>query len=279
MRYTIYNKTCEDMSDIESESISTIFTSPPYAIAKDYGDTGGIGMSDNINAYKEYIDRMTNVFKECYRVIQPGRHIGVNIADIIQSDKYGSEKKPIRFHYFNIMRKAGFEYLDVICWKKPDGMGTQKRFGVFIQNPYPTYYRPNNIYEPILLFKKPGNIELTKEQKELNKLKWEDFRRYQTDIWEITPETGVEHPAPFPWKLPYIFYQLYSLKDEIVLDPFMGSGSSMLAARKLRRHCIGYEINPDYIEMIMRRVGFANKGQSTMELFGISNDDIFEVKK
>ena len=277
MKFTIFHGSCEDMSKVESESISCIFTSPPYALAKDYGDTTGIGMTESVDAYREYLDRMTKVLHECFRVMKPGRHIGVNIADVIQTDNYGSEKKPIRFHYFNIMRKAGFEYLDVICWKKPEGMGTQKRFGVFIQHPYPTYYRPNNIYEPILLFKKPGHFEMSKEQKEDNKLNWEDFKKYQTDIWEVQPDSNTKHPAPFPWKLPHVFFQLYSLKGETVMDPFMGSGSSMLAARKLKRNCIGFEINPEYIEIIKARVGFAQSGQGTMEMFGMVNDDLFEV--
>ncbi len=281
MKYTIYNKSCEDMEDLGNETIASIFTSPPYALAKDYGKTSGIGMSENTDAYKEYLNRMFNVFKECYRVLQSGRYIGVNIADVIQTDKKGSEKKPIRYHFFTLLRKCGFIYTDTICWKKPDGMGTQKRFGVLIQNPYPMYYHPNNIYEPILVFRKPGRFELSDYYKDKNTLEWKNFQKFQTDIWEIMPETGVEHPAPFPSKLPQTFFELHSLKEELVLDPFLGSGSSMLAARKIRRECVGYEINPEYIELIKKRCGFAAAGQSTMESYDktLDKEDTLEVEK
>ncbi len=279
MKYTIYNKSCESMKDIEDEQIASIFTSPPYALAKNYGDTEGIGMSDNVDAYKEYLDRMQKVFNECYRVIVPGRYIGVNIADVIQVDKHGSDKKPIQFHFYVLLRKSGFQYAEVLIWKKPDGMTTQKRFGVFIQHPYPLYYHPNNIYEPILLFKKPGSANLSEQDKVDNKLDYRKFQKFQTDIWEIQPETGVNHPAPFPMTLPKLFFNLHSLKGETVLDPFLGSGSSMLAARLLRRECIGYEINKEYIDLIKSRCGFAQEGQSTMDVFdeSLKKEDILEV--
>jgi DNA modification methylase len=276
MKYKIVQKSCEDMSYIGDECISSIFTSPPYALAKDY-KSKGIGETDNVDAYQEYLNRMSTVFKECYRVLQPGRMIGVNIADVIQTDKGGSHKKPIRFHFYVLLKKAGFEYCEVIIWKKPDGMSTQKRFGVFIQNPYPMYYKPNNIYEPILVFKKPGKFEFRKQ----DKLDYRKFKEYQTDVWSLTPETGVNHPAPYPYKLPYIFFRLHAFKNETVLDCFMGSGSSMLAARKLRMNCIGYEINNDYIELIKKRVGFAVSGQGRIEDFKPEwkNQDEFDVIK
>lgn len=282
MKYIIYNKSSEDMSDIKSDSIASVFTSPPYALAKNYGDTDGIGMSTKVSAYKgDYIPRMFKVFKEMYRVMMPGRYVGVNIADVIQTDKKSSHKKPIQFHFYTLLRKAGFEYKDVIIWKKPIGMSTQKRFGVFIQNPYPMYYHPNNIYEPILVFKKPGHYEVTDKQKEENKLNYKDFLKYQSDVWEIHPETNVKHEAPFPYFLPKIFFSLYAFKGETVLDMFLGSGSSMLAARLNRQHCIGYEINGDYIELIKERCGFAKSNQMSMEAFdkNLKSEDVLEVLK
>lgn len=281
MKYTIFNKSCEDMKQISDDSINCIFTSPPYALAKEYGDTDGIGMTENVDAYQEYLNRMQLVLKECYRVLQPGRFIGVNIADVIQMDKKGSHKKPIRFHYYVLLAKCGFEYKDVIQWKKPDGMSTQKRFGVLIQNPYPMYYHPNNIYEPILVFKKPGKYIITDKEKEDNKLDYKEFKPFQSDIWEVQPETSVKHPAPFPWKLPYLFFKLHAFKGDTTLDPFLGSGSSMLASRKLMMHCKGYEINEDYIELCKSRVGFATDGQNTLDQFDstLENEDELEVIK
>ena len=95
------------------------------------------------------------------------------------------------------------------------------------------------------------------------------------------PETSVEHPAPFPLALPKLFFQLYSLKGELVLDPFGGSGTSMKAARMLRRNCIMYEINPKYIELSLDRCGFANSKQNTLDVFEpeLSNNDEIQVIK
>ena len=254
MNLTIFNKSCEDMSDIEDESIACIFTSPPYALAKDYGDTGCIGGDDNLEAYSTYLTRMKQVLIECFRVLQQGRYIGINIADIIQTDSRSREKKPIAFNYMQMLFDIGFEYCDYICWKKPDGMSTQKRFGVLIQNPYPMYYHPNNVYEPILLFKKPGKWFPSDEQKKDNTLNWKELQKFQTDIWEVHPETHVDHPAPFPWKLPLLFFELFVCKGETVLDPFLGSGSSLMAAKQLKMNGIGYEINPKFVELCKKRI-------------------------
>ena len=114
MKYIIYNKTSEDMSDLKDDYISCIFTSPPYALAKDYENKDAIGMSDKVDAYDDYLKRMQTVFKECFRVLQPGRYIGVNIADVIQTDKHSREKKPIQFHFYVLLKKCGFEYCEVI---------------------------------------------------------------------------------------------------------------------------------------------------------------------
>ena len=247
MKYIIYQKSCENMTDLKDESISTIFTSPPYALAKDYELPEAIGMSDKPNAYEEYLARMTTVFKECFRVLQPGRHIGVNISFVIQSDKHGRERKPLPFHFYTLLKKCGFIFEEQIIWRKASGMLSQRRFGSFIQNPYPTYYHPDNIYEPILVMSKPGDFKMTDKQKEQNKLNWKAFKSYSGDVWYIPADNKTKHPAPFPLGLPKVFLNIYSLKGELVLDPFLGSGSSMLAARIIRRECIGYEINPKYI--------------------------------
>ena len=279
MNYTIYNKTSEDMSDLKDESISCIFSSPPYALAKDYEVKEAIGMSDEVDAYNTYLRRMLVVFRECFRVLQPGRHIGINIGFVIQSDKHGRERKPLPFHIFTLLRKCGFLFEEQIIWRKSSGMSSQKRFGVFIQNPYPTYYHPGQIYEPILIFKKPGHYKLTDKQKEQNKLNYKAFTPYQDDVWYIPADTQTEHPAPFPVGIPKVFFQLYSLKGETVLDCFGGSGTSMIASRIIRRNCILYEINPNYINLILERCVFATKNQNTLEVFDkeLSNEDTIEV--
>lgn len=246
------------MLEIEDDSIGCVFTSPPYALAKDYGSgEEDIGGSTDMNAYQEYLGKMKMVLGECYRVLKPGRVIGLNIADIYQTDKLGTIKQPIRFDMFNLMRDIGFIYCDVIQWKKPDGMATQKRYGLFMQNPYPLYYRPNNVYEPIIVMKKPGTRHtMTKEEKDNNVMNTEKYKEFQFDIWKIHPENHVDHPAPFPILLPKIFFDLHSLKGETVLDPFLGSGTSLIAAKASGKSAIGFEINNKFIKLAKFRVGF-----------------------
>ena len=281
MKYIIYNKSCESMNDLKDESVSTIFMSPPYALAKDYERSDAIGMSDKADAYNDYLRRMMSVFTECFRVLQPGRYIGVNISFVIQSDKHGKEKKAIPMHFYTLLKKCGFIFEEQIIWRKASGMLSQKRFGSFIQNPYPTYYHPGNIYEPILVMIKPGEFKLTDKQKEQNKLNWKAYKPFGDDVWYIPADSQTEHPAPFPWILPKIFFELYSLKGELTLDPFEGSGSSLKAARMIRRGHIGYEINTNYIQLILERGGFATSKQNTLDVFDkeLVNEDTIEVIK
>ncbi len=280
MKYVIFNKSCEIMHDLEDDSIACIFTSPPYALAKDYDNDEAIGTSDNSDAYKEYLSRMLKVFKEMFRVLQPGRYVGVNIGFVIQTDKHSSERKAIPFHFYNLCKKCGFIFKDMIIWRKASGMSSQRRFGVFMQHPYPMYFYPENVYEPILVFQKPGKFDFTTIDKEQNKMNYEAFRPFSNDVWYIPAEASIKHPAPFPWILPKLFFQLYSLKGETVLDPFLGSGSSMKAARTVRRNCIGYELNPNYIDLILSRVGFASGDQGTLDKYsGVKTDDKVEVIK
>ena len=277
-KHTVIMGTCETMAELDDDSIGLIFTSPPYALAKHYGDTGGIGMTNNVDAYNEYLTRMKWVLQECKRVLKFGRFIGINVADVCQHYKGKWHRKPIRFDYYNMIQEiGGFVYVDVMMWKKPEGMTTQRRFGHLIQNPYPLYYLPNNTYEPIIVFRKLGRYLPNDREKKENKLKWEDYKRYQTDIWEIQPETNSNHPAPFPILLPKLFIELYSLKGDTVLDPFLGSGTTMKACINVGgRHSVGFEINPDYIELIKKRVGF---DQQTLGDYGVGDKLDFEIIK
>ncbi|MBI5046977.1 site-specific DNA-methyltransferase [Candidatus Micrarchaeota archaeon] len=224
----------------------------PYFNVKNYG-TDNIG---SINEYETYLRAMRQVFSECYRVLEEGRYICVNISDIIS----GESKYPIPYHFVGILQRAGFQYREDIIWKKPSGLGSAKRFGTLIQNPYPMYYYPNNIYEHILVFRKEkfDYNSVDKEKKLASKIDIDYAKKYwNTDIWEMVPETRINsHPAMFPKKLPEALIQLYSFKGETILDPFLGSGTTIKAARTLDRNSIGYEINEEYLEIIKQKTGY-----------------------
>lgn len=245
-----------NMAEIEENSIQLIVTSPPYFNVKDYG-MENIG---SIDEYGAYLLAMRQIFGECYRVLEDGRYICVNISDIIS----GQKKYPIPSHFIAILQKSGFEYREDILWKKPSGLGSAKRFGTFIKRPYPMYYYPNNIYEHILIFRK-GKFDfksIPKEKRYSSKIDLEFAKaHWSSDVWEMMPETKNQynkdsHPAMFPVKLPEALIRLYTYAGETCLDPFLGSGTTLCAARNLGRNSIGYEINPAYLKLIKSKIQF-----------------------
>ena len=252
-----------NMAEVASDSLQLVVTSPPYFNVRDYG-LDNIG---SINDFHEYLQEMQLVFNECHRVLEKGRYCCVNICDII-SDK---EKYPIPAHYVLLLQRAGFEYREDIIWRKPNGVGAKggsgaaKRFGVFLQHPYPMYYFPNNVFEHILVFRK-GKFDY-KQLTEEDKLRaaidiGEAKKRWNNDVWEMTPETQKErgeirHPAMFPEELPEALIRLYTFEGESVLDPFLGSGTTTKVAASLGRNSVGYEINRAFLPLIKKKSGVA----------------------
>jgi len=275
-KHIIINGTCEHMDEVDDESISLVITSPPYFDAKDYGATGAsnIGNSqDELRAYDRYLGLMENVYRECYKKLKYGGHMIINVADVICNTR----KYPVNLNTGQVLLKVfnNQGYLDTIMWKKPDGMSSQKRFGIFIQNPHPMYWRPNNMYEPWFVFVK-GKKDYSK-RKESNKLNWEKYKKFQTDIWEVQPETrkGKFHPAPFPRELPKRFIQLLSYPNDWILDPFLGSGTTMEMARNNGRNSYGYELNMQYIDKAVKPFLGIEQG---MKMAPVYKNTLYSIK-
>ena len=265
----------QNMPELKDRSIQLVVTSPPYFDVKDYGQVeGNIGA---IKSYEFYLAAVKNVFEECFRVLEDGRYCCVNISDIISDSK----KYAIPAHYVSILEGLGFTYRDDIIWKKPSGVGANgssgaaKRFGVFIQNPYPMYYYPNNIYEHILIFRK-GKFDYKKltlkktDQARIDIAQAKDY--LNSDVWEFTPQqknqyNELDHPAMFPDILPETLIKLFTYKGETVLDPFLGSGTTTKVARNLERNSVGYEINSDYFAVIKRRISFSDSDKDIKIVF------------
>lgn len=260
---------CMDMSEIPSNSIHLMVTSPPYFNAPfDYKDL--------YKTYDQYLDVLSKVAKETYRVLQQGRIAVLNIDDMLVDGK----KYPITADVTKIFLEAGFNYRDRIIWKKPDGyLRISKRSGVILQNPFPMYYYPDNLLESIIIFQKgkfnyksiPQKI---RSDSRINLKEFQDNKWYMT-LWEMTnvlPGSPLEkNIAAFPEELPYRIISLFSYKNEIVLDPFVGSGTTMKVARYLGRNSIGIELIKDLEPIIREKVGFGSNG----ELF--NTDDTFET--
>jgi len=250
----IINGDSREMKEVKDSSIDLIVTSPPYWNIKDYGVKEQIGYNQSLN---EYFDDLHKVFSECYRVLKSGRRMCINIGDqFARATDYG-KYKVIPLHAEVIVRceQIGFDYMGAIIWQKKTTMNPTG--GATVMGSYP--YPPNGMieidYEFILIFKKPGKSEkVPKEVKEKSKLSKEEWKEYFSGHWKIPGVRQHEHQAMFPEEIPRRLIKMYSYIDDIVLDPFLGSGTTAKVSLDLERNFIGYEINSVYIPIIQNKI-------------------------
>jgi len=258
---------CVYMDEIPNESVHLMVTSPPYFNAPfDYKDL--------FKDYDQYLDTLNKFAKEVFRVLQNGRIAVLNIDDMLVN----GEKFPIVADAIKIFQSAGFRYRDRIVWKKPEGyIRISRRSGVLLQHPYPMYFYPDNLLESIIIFQK-GKFDyrsISKEKKEASKIDIKEFsnNKWYLTLWEmvnVLPNSKLEKEiAAFPEELPYRIIKLFTYIGETVLDPFVGSGTSMKIARQLGRNSIGIEINESLIPIIKKKLGF--EGQLS---FNSQNDKL-----
>lgn len=247
-----------NMEDVTSESIQLVITSPPYWQLKDYGTSSQVGYNDS---YEDYINNLNLVWKECYRVLENGCRLCINIGDqFARSVYYGRYKViPIRTEIIKFCETIGFDYFGAIIWQKITTTNTTGGATIMGSYPYPRNGVVKIDYEFILLFKKLGKSKkVSKEIKELSKLTKDEWNQYFLGHWNFAGEKQDKHLAMFPEELPKRLIKMFSFFGETVLDPFLGSGTTMLAAKKNNRNSIGYEINKNYGDIIKRKVGFYN---------------------
>jgi len=254
-KHTIINGDSRLMSELKDESIHVIATSPPYWQLKDYGTENQIGFHDD---YETYINHLNLTWQECFRVLNKGCRLCINIGDqFARSTYYGRYKIiPIHTEIIKFCEMIGFDFMGQIIWQKATTMNTSG--GASIMGSYPN---PRNgivklDFEYILLFKKQGNApKPTKEQKDHSAMTNEEWNTYFNGHWYFSGAKQDKHLAMFPEELPHRLIKMFSFPGETVLDPFMGSGTTALAARNLNRDSVGYEINPDFIPIIKERIG------------------------
>lgn len=246
--HKIVNGDSRQMNLVPDKSVHLVITSPPYWQLKDYGVENQIGYNEN---YENYINNLNLVWKECYRVLDNGCRLCVNIGDqFARAVYYGRYKViPIRTEIIKFCESIGFDYMGAIIWQKQTTTNTTG--GASLMGSFPT---PRNgilsiDYEFILIFKKLGasTTKVSKEIKEQSKLTTEEWREYFAGHWNFGGAKQDGHIAMFPEELPKRLIKMFAFKGETVLDPFMGSGTTSLAARNLDRNSIGYEINPEFI--------------------------------
>ncbi len=269
------------MMSVPDKSVQLIITSPPYWQLKDYGTDNQIGYN---NSYEEYINNLNLVWKESYRVLDNGCRLCVNIGDqFARSVYYGRYKViPIRTEIIKFCESIGFDYMGAIIWQKKTTSNTTG--GASLMGSYPT---PRNgilsiDYEFILIFKKLGTPKRpSKEIKELSKMTKEEWKTYFAGHWNFGGAKQDGHIAVFPEELPRRLIKMFAFVGDIVLDPFLGSGTTSLAAKNLDRNSIGYEINEDFLPFIKQKLDIEkdtfNEYQIIKEKSTINFDD--EIKK
>lgn len=254
------------MIEVADESIDLVVTSPPYWHIKDYGVEGQIGYGQTLH---EYLKDLYRVWKECYRVLKPGRRLCINIGDqFARSIIYGRYKIiPLHAEFIAMCEDIGFDYMGAIIWQKKTTMNTTGGANVMGSYPYP----PNGMieidYEFILIFKKPGKSpKVDRETKEMSKLSKEEWKEYFYGHWYFGGARQIGHEAMFPEELPKRLIKMYTFVGDVVLDPFLGSGTTVKAALDLSRNGIGYEINREFLSIIKEKLGLKNS------LLGFSNN-------
>jgi len=244
-----------NMREVPSGSIHLVVTSPPYYNAP--FDFPGL-----FRSYDEFLDLLRSVGRELYRVLRPGR-----VACFVTQDvRIEGKLYPIVADLIRVMvYEVGFEYQEKIIWRKPEGyIRISRRSGVLVQHPYPMYFYPDNIYEEIVVFKKPGEFDRTTIPEDVRERSRIDVRRFQVEKWYLSvwdiknvlpSEKWSKYTAAFPEELVERLVRLYSYAGETVLDPFLGTGTTCAVARRLGRNCIGYEIDLELREVVEERLG------------------------
>jgi DNA modification methylase len=242
------------MLEVQDESVDLIVTSPPYWHIKDYEMSSQIGYGQDLH---QYLKDIYLVWEECFRVLRSGGRFCLNIGDqFARSVIYGKYKViPIHAEFILQCEKIGFDFMGSIIWQKKTTMNTTG--GASIMGSYP--YPPNGMveidYEFILIFKKPGpSKKVSKEIKEISKLTKEEWKQYFSGHWYFRGARQIEHEAMFPEELPKRLIKMFSFKGDTVLDPFLGSGTTVGVALELNRNGIGYEINRNFLELIKNKI-------------------------
>lgn len=239
---------------VDNNSVDLAITSPPYFNLKKYSeDENDIG---NINSFLEYISFCKIVYRNVFNALRPGRKFFINVMNPPIRTKRGREFMNLFGETVRVCQEIGFIFKGDIVWQKT--VSALSQMGSY---PYPGSILPNLMHEFIIILEKPCKKSYKKyslvseEEKELSKLEkdfWITVKK--SDVWKIASVKRSKHPAPFPYEIPYRIIKAFSYVNETVLDPFLGSGTTLEASLNLNRNSIGIELNENYIEIIKEKI-------------------------
>jgi DNA modification methylase len=244
----------ELLKKLPRESINLIFTSPPYLNCRPYSQYPD---------YQAYLDTMQRIIHECHEVLAEGRFLIINISPVLvqrTSRSSSSTRLALPFDLHGRIAKEGFDFIDDIIWEKPEGagwaLGRGRRFSA---DRNPLQYKPVTVTEYVLVYRKhtskliDWNIRKHPDQQAIQNSKIQDGYE-KTNIWKIVPAHSKDHPAVFPRELADRVISYYSFENDVVLDPFAGTGTTGIAAKALNRRYVLIENNSQYFDLIMQKL-------------------------
>lgn len=233
----VFCKSSEDMKELPDNSVHLMVTSPPYNVTKEY---------DKDLTLADYLGLLHRVWKETYRVLAPGGRACVNVANLGRKPYI-----PLHAYIIESMQEIGFLMRGEIIWNKAASASPSTAWGSWMSAANPVL---RDIHEYILVFSK-YSFSRKKENRE-NTIQKEEFLEWTKSMWSFPAVSAkkIGHPAPFPLELPNRLIQLFTFADDVVLDPFAGSGTTCIAAVKARRNYVGYDISKEYVDLAEKRI-------------------------
>jgi len=254
--HRVYRQDARFVDDLQDESVHLVVTSPPYWTLKRYNESKG--QLGGIANYEEFLDELDRVWKQCYRLLVEGGRMIIVVGDVCLSRKQHGRHTVVPLHAAiqERCRRIGFDNLAPIIWHKIANARFEVENGSsFFGKPYEPNAIIKNDIEYVLMQRKPGGYRNpTPAMRVLSVISEENHRAWFQQIWRLPGASTRNHPAPFPLELATRLIRMFSFVEDTILDPFMGTGTSNLAAAQWGRHSVGIEVDKKYFDLAVRRL-------------------------